>query len=83
MLVFSTQLCEILPLKPFLVHPPPPPSQSQSTVYTDSVWLRGGGGGGGGVLSWVGDHVLQESNTLFLTTRFRTYKISTPPQTKN
>jgi hypothetical protein len=36
-----------------------------------SVWL----GGDGGVLSCVGDHILQEFNTLFLT-RFRTYKKS-------
>jgi hypothetical protein len=54
-----------------------PPSQSQSTVYTESVWL----GGGGGLLSCVGDHILQEFNTLLLT-RFRPYKIATPPQTK-
>jgi hypothetical protein len=32
-------------------------------------------------LSCVVDHILQEFNTLFLTT-FRTYKIATPPQTK-
>ncbi len=46
MLVFSTQLCELLPL--YLLSgspsPPIPPSQSQHTVYTDSVWLRGGRG---------------------------------------
>jgi hypothetical protein len=35
----------------------------------------GGGGGGKGALSCVGDHILQEFNTLFLT-RFK------PPQTK-
>ncbi len=59
--------------------PPPllPPSQSKRTVFTDSVWLWGGGG----VLSCVVEHILQEFNTLFLT-RFRTYKIATPPQTK-
>ncbi len=34
-----------------------------------------------GVLSCVVDHILQEFNTLFLT-RFRTYKIAAPPQTK-
>ncbi len=51
--------------------PPPPPFQSKCTVYTDS----------GGVLSCVVDHFLQEFNTLFLT-RFITYKIATPPQTK-
>ncbi len=43
------------------------------------MWLWGGGGGG--VLSCVEDNILQEFNTLFLT-RFRTYKIATPPQTK-
>ncbi len=68
MLVFSTQLCELLPpnlLSGYLTHPSPLP-KSQSTVYTDSVWL-----GGGVVLSCVGDHIL--FNTLFLT-RFRTHK---------
>jgi hypothetical protein len=33
------------------------------------------------MLSCVGDHILQEFNTLFLT-RFRNYKIALPPQTK-
>jgi hypothetical protein len=61
MLVFSTQLCELLPL----VHSPLPPpfslpSQSLSKVYTDSMWL----GVGGEVLSCVGYHILQEFNTL-------------------
>jgi hypothetical protein len=37
-------------------------------------------GGGVGVLSCVGDHILQEVNTLYLTI-FRTYKIALPPQT--
>ncbi len=55
----------------------PPPPQSKCTVYTDSVCLWGGGG----ALSCTVDHILQEFNTLFLT-RFRTYKIATPPQTK-
>jgi len=40
-----------------------------------------GGVGGGGVLNCVVDNILQELYTLFLT-RFRTYKIATPPQTK-
>jgi hypothetical protein len=35
----------------------------------------------GWVLSCVVEHILQEFNNLFLT-RFRTYKIATPPQTK-
>ena len=39
------------------------------------------GGGGWGVLKCTVDHILQEFYTLFLT-RFRTYKIDTPPQTK-
>ncbi len=52
------------------------PSLCQSTVYTDSVWL-----GGDGVLSPVGDHILQEFNTLYLT-RFRANKIARPPKTK-
>ncbi len=33
------------------------------------------------MLSPVGDHILQEFNTLYLS-RFRTNKISRPPQTK-
>ncbi len=57
---------------------PSPPSKSKRTVLTDSVWR---GGGRWGVLSCVVDHILQEFNTLFLT-RFRTYKIATPPQTR-
>jgi hypothetical protein len=37
--------------------------------------------GGGVVLTCVGDHILQEFTILYLT-RFRTYKIARPPQTK-
>jgi hypothetical protein len=55
--------------------PPPPPSLCQSTIYTDRVWL----GGDGGVLRCVGDHILQEFNTLWLTT-FRTEEISYHPK---
>jgi hypothetical protein len=71
-------LYEILPLKPSLwfTSPTPHPSQSQSTVYTNSVRL----GGGGGVSSPVGDQILQELNTLYLT-RFRTCKIARQSQT--
>ncbi len=36
---------------------------------------------GGGVLSCVVDHIQKEFYTLFLT-RFRTYKIDSPPVTK-
>ncbi len=39
------------------------------------------GGGGVGVLKCTVDHILQKFYTLFLT-RFRTYKIALPPQTK-
>jgi hypothetical protein len=45
-------------------------------IQTVSSW-----GGGGGVLSSVGDHILQEFNTLFLA-RFKTYKIARPSQAK-
>jgi hypothetical protein len=55
--------------------PPPPPSQC-TVQYAESVWLWGGG-----VLKCTMDHILQEFYTLFLT-RFRTYKIASPPQTK-
>ncbi len=40
-LVFSTQLCNLLHL--LSGSPPPPPSLCQSTVYTDSEWLGVGG----------------------------------------
>ncbi len=59
--------------------PPPPSPPSQCTVYADSVWLWGGGRWG--VLKCTVDHILQEFYTLFLT-RFRTYNIASPPQTK-
>jgi hypothetical protein len=55
-----------------------PPSQTKFTVYSDNVWLWGGGGE---VLSFAVDHILQEFYTLLLT-RFRTYKIASPPQSK-
>ncbi len=59
-------LCTVAPLPSLWPPPPSPASQTKCTVYTDSVWLWGGGGG---------------VYTLFLT-RFRTYKIASPPQTK-
>ncbi len=55
--------------------PPPLPKVNVQYIKTDSVWLWGG------MLSCVVDHILQKFNTLFLT-RFRTYKIATPPPTK-
>jgi hypothetical protein len=49
--------------------PTPPPLLPNVTV------------GGGGVLKCTVDHILQDFYTLFLT-RFRTYKIASPPQPK-
>jgi hypothetical protein len=85
-LVFSTQLvnccpqgqrnctCILLPL--YLLYDLPPPFLKQMySIYRRRVAV------GVGVLRCVVDHILQEFNTLFLT-RFRTYKIATPPQTK-
>jgi hypothetical protein len=61
-----------------------PPSQSNVySIYRQFVAVGGGGGG----WEWGGyevcdvDHMLHEFNTLFLT-RFRTYKIGSPFQTK-
>jgi hypothetical protein len=52
-------------------------------TYAARVWM----GGGRGVLSRVGDHIMQEVYTLYVT-RFRTNKIAypipiPPPQDKN
>jgi hypothetical protein len=67
--------CLLLPLYLFSDLPPLPKVNVQ---YIQTVC---GCGGWEGVLGCVVDHILQEFNTLFLT-RFRTYKIATPPQTK-
>ncbi len=75
MLVFSTQLCDLysplLPLSPSLWFnsPPLPPSPIVNKYIYCMVWGS------------VGDHILQEFYTLYLT-RFRTFKIARPPQTK-
>ncbi len=81
MLVFSTQLCELLPLSSSLWFNSPPPF-SLPCVKVQNI-QRVCGWEGLGVLSPVGGHILQEFNTLYLT-RFRTYKIakSKSPQTK-
>jgi hypothetical protein len=76
MLVFLTQLCELLSLSNVLSGSFPPtlppfPKSKYCKVYTDSVYLKGNGV----VLSCDGDHILQEFNLLFLTT-FRTYEIA-------
>jgi hypothetical protein len=75
MSVFSTQLCELLPPYSslwFNSPPLPPTCFKVQNILAVRMWL--GGGGGRGVLRTVGDHILQEFNTLYLT-RFRTYKI--------
>jgi hypothetical protein len=75
MLVFSTQLCELFPHLTFsLVQLSPPPRLPCVKVqYIQAVcgWM------GWRLLSSVGDHILLEFNTLYLT-RFRTYKIARP-----
>ncbi len=76
MLVFSTPLVNGCPSTFSLTYPTPHPLPKVN-VQTREKWLWGGGG----VLSCVVDHILQEFNTLFMS-RFRTYKIATPPQTK-
>ncbi len=50
------------------LEPPPPFPKSKYSMYRKCV-----AGRGRGMLSCVGDHILQEFNTLYLT-RFRTYK---------
>jgi len=88
--VFSTQpvnccphgrrnyTCVLLPLYCTfsLTSFPLPTFPMYSILYTDRVGLWEGGGEEG-VLKCTVDHILQE-----FYTRFRTYKIATPPQTK-
>jgi hypothetical protein len=83
MLVFSTALVNSYPiyLLSDLLHPSSPlPKVNEQ--YTCTQTVCGCGGGGGVLLSCVVDHILQQFNTLFLT-RFRAYKIATPPANKN
>ncbi len=73
-------LCTVAPLLYLLsdlLPPPPLPMYSTYILYRQCVTL----GGGWGVLKCTVDHILQEIYTLFLT-RFRTYKIASPPLTK-
>ncbi len=81
MLVFSTQLWELLPSNILSCSPPTPPPfpTSKYSICTKIVRLEGGGGGV--VLSCVGDHIPQEFNTIYLT-RFRTYKTVLPLSNK-
>ncbi len=81
MLVFSTHLVNCCPSTFSLTSPNPPPfPKSTYIIYRQCVAV--GGEGVEGVLSCVVNHILQEFSTLFLT-RFRTYKIASPPQTKH
>ncbi len=63
MLVFSTQLCELCPgnLLSGSNLPPPLFPVSKFNIYLQCV-----AGRGWGVLSSVRDHILQETNTLYL-----------------
>ncbi len=68
-------LCTVAPLLYLLsdlLPPPPFPNEQYTQTVCDC---------GGGVLKCTVDHILQEFYTLFLT-RFRTYKIASPPLTK-
>jgi hypothetical protein len=68
-------LCTVAPLLYLLSDLLPLPNVQYMQTICD--W----GGGGWGVLKCTVDHILQELYTLFLT-RFGTYKIASPPQTK-
>jgi hypothetical protein len=71
-------LCTVAPLLYLLSDLLPPTSFLKLNVqYVQTVC----GWGGGGVMICTVDHILQGFYTLFLT-RFRTYKIASPPQTK-
>ncbi len=76
-LVFRPLLWTVAPLPSLWPAPPLPPSQSKRTVlHTQSVCGCGVGG-----VELCGRSYSAGGYTLFLTS-FRTYKISTPPQTK-
>jgi hypothetical protein len=90
--VFSTQLvnccppwtkelylCTVAPLL-YLFSDLLPPSPLPNVQFIQTVCYCGGGRSGG-LLKCTVDHILQEFYTLF-TTRFRTYQIASPPQTK-
>jgi hypothetical protein len=70
-------LCTAAPLLYLLsdLLPPPPFPNVQYIQTVCDCW------GWWGMLKCTVDHILQEFYTLFLT-RFRTYKIASPPQTK-
>ncbi len=65
-------LCTVAPLSS-LCPPPPHPLPKLNVQYIQTVCVWG--------VSCAVDHILQEFYTLLLT-RFRTYQIASPPQTK-
>jgi hypothetical protein len=71
--------CVRVPLPLYLLSDLPPPLPKLNVQYIQTVC--DGGGGVGGVLNCVVDNILQEFYAQFLT-RFRIYKIASPPQTK-
>ncbi len=73
-------LCTVAPLL-YLLSDILPPSLLPNVQYIQYRRCVTEGVGGGEVLKCTVDHILQESYTLFLT-RFRTYKIASPPLTK-
>jgi hypothetical protein len=79
--LYSTVLVYCCPSTFSLTSPPLPPSQTKFTVQFSTYIQTVCGFGGGGGINCVVDHILQEFYTLFLT-RFRTYKIASPPHTK-
>jgi hypothetical protein len=66
MLVFSTHLCELLPLYNLLsgstLPPSPLPCVNKYTVYTYTVCFGGGGGMGYGILGPETDKYLPQSS---------------------
>jgi hypothetical protein len=71
--------CVLLPLYLLSDLLPSLPLPKLNVQYIQTVC--GCGGGVGGVLNCTVYHILQEFYSQFLT-RFRTYKIASPPQTK-
>jgi hypothetical protein len=75
MLVFSTQLYDLLPLSSSLWLPLPPFPVSKYSIIRQCV------AGRVWVFSCVEDHILQKFNTLYLT-RFKTSKLLDHPKQK-
>jgi hypothetical protein len=62
------------------LHSPPPFPKYTHSIYRQCVAV-GVGVGGDELCCRLVDHILPEFSTLFLS-KFRTYKIATPPQIK-